>query len=397
MSFVNEFLFIHKDLESPTSFWRWAAYTCIGAILRDNVFYDGGAFKVYPNIYTVLLADSAESRKSVPLNKVNDLMLEIRNTKIISGRSSIQAVLEDLGTTEMDRKTGHPIKGGSCLLIAGELSAFFVDDPQSIKIMTDIYDFKKEYAVSLKSGRCKITNVCLSMLAASNETLLKEVYNNKAVYGGLLGRTFFIKPDEFRPGNSLMGKGIQQYDLSSLVQTLHKIKNLRGTITISNEACDIYDSWYKALRESYRTKKDKTGILGRIHMGVLKVAMIIAVADHLELEIKPCCMNQAIDECSKLLKNYEEYATGMGQSNIAQIGSTFLAELWNSKNKTISRKSFLMAHWADFSSKDFDELLVTLEQAGMIQTVVDGNECAYKMTIKCTKVFNNEDKTSTNT
>lgn len=387
MSFVDQFIEKYKDAESPTSFWRWAGYACIGAILRDNIWYDNGIHKTYPNIYVVLLADSAESRKSVPLNKVFELLISVRNTKIIQGRASIQSVIEDLAMVEMDKATGHPIKGGSCILIAGELSAFFVDDPQSIRILTDLYDYKKEYSVSLKSGKSRVSNVCLSMLAASNETLLREVYNNKAIYGGLLGRTFFIKPDEFRKGNSLLKVDPSKYDISELSKKLVEIKKLHGSMTITEDAYKMYDSWYLNLRESYRVKKDKTGILGRIHTGVLKIMMIIAAAEHYDLQIRLCCVEQAISECSKLLMNYEEYATAMGQSSIAQVGSLFLSELWASSNKTITRKDFLIRHWADVSAKDFDELLTTLEQAGMIQTILNGNECSYRMTSKCTKTF----------
>lgn len=387
MSFVDNFIKKYEEAESPTAFWKWAAYATIAAILRDNVWYDSGVYKTYPNIYVVLLADSAESRKSVPLNKASDLLFAIKNTKIIQGRASIQQVIEDLSSAEMDKKTGNLIKGGSCILIAGELSAFFVDDPQSIRILTDLYDYKQEYVVALKSGKSKVSHVCLSMLAASNETLLKEVYNNKAVYGGLLGRTFFIKPDEFRAGNSLLRVDIDKYRIDKLVEEIQILTKFRGAMQITDAAYDLYDTWYKKLRAAYKLKKDKTGILGRIHVGVLKISMILAISDHRDTTIQECCVEKAINDCSQLLANYEEYATAMGQSSVAQIGSVFLSELWAESKKILSRREFLLRHWADFSAKDFDELLVTLEQAGMIEMVMNGAEIGYRMTGKCTKIF----------
>jgi len=393
MTFVDRFIAYNTEAESPTSFWRWAGYACVGAVLRDNIYFEHGIKRTYPNIYVVLLADSAEHRKSVPLEQVSNLLHEIKNTKIIQGRTSIQAVITDLANSEMNPRTGEMIKGGSCILCAGELSAFFVDDPQSIRILTDLYDFKKEYVMSLKgSGKSTVKNVCLSMLAASNETLLKEVYTNKAVYGGLLGRTFFIKPDEFRPGNSLLKVDMSRYDIKPLVSILRDISGMRGVVTITDDAVKLYDTWYLSLRKSYQNKKDRTGVLGRIHTGVLKISMIIAAAEFRSTEITKECVDKSIDECSKLLVNYEEYASSMGNSNVAQIGSILLAELWKSPNKTISRKELLLKYWVDFTAKDLDELISTLEQAGMIKTILDGNECTYKMTDKCQKVFSEQVK-----
>ena len=395
MDFVKHFIEQNKEAESPTSFWKWAGYACVGATLRDNVWFDQGIMKTYPNIYVVLLADSAEHRKSVPLNRVSHMIRDVRNTKIIQGRASIQQVIEDLAASEMDRKTGLIVKGGSCILCAGELAAFFVDDPQSIRILTDLYDFRPEYEVSLKSGKCKVTNVCLSMLAASNETLLRDVYTDKAVYGGLLGRTFFVKPDEFRQANSLMRVDLGKYDLSPLVTKLREISKLKGQMIGTDDAIDEYDRWYMSLRNTYKGKKDRTGVLGRMHTGVLKISMIIAASEHRELEIKKCCIEQAIEDCSSLLANYEEYATSMGKSSAAQIGSTLLTMLWVADKHEISRKKVLQDHWTDFTAKDLDEVVSTLEQAEMIQTVLSNDSCTYRMTGKCERIFTSTQGTET--
>src|SRR5665213_1423119 len=96
--FITSFLKHTEEYESPGSFWRWGAYATIAAVLRDSVYYDHGLRKTYANIYVVLLADSAEYRKSGPFQPITDLLNSdgLRNTKVIRGRSSIQAVLDDL-------------------------------------------------------------------------------------------------------------------------------------------------------------------------------------------------------------------------------------------------------------------------------------------------------------
>src|SRR5674476_1160462 len=173
MNFVELFLEHTQYYESPGSFWKWAAYTAIGAVLRDNCFRTLGDHRVYPNLYTLLLADSAVHRKGHPIKLCEELVKRAKSTKVISGRSSIQGILDELSRGETDKVTGKIISGGSALFSASELSAGIVNDPEAVKILTDIYDFKEEYTSRLRgSGVFRIKNICFSLIAASNEELL---------------------------------------------------------------------------------------------------------------------------------------------------------------------------------------------------------------------------------
>ena len=104
-------------------------------------------------------------------------------------------------------------------MVAGELAAGIVGDPAAIGILIDIYDLKTDFKHHLRStGRFKIDRIVFNMLAASNADLLKEVYTQSAVSGGLLARTFLVVPDEFRPPNSLM----DEIDVSISAESLYK-------------------------------------------------------------------------------------------------------------------------------------------------------------------------------
>src|SRR3970282_2256759 len=126
MSFVEMFLEWTKDCESPTSYFKWAAYTAIASALRDNCWilrHDG---IIYPNIYTILLSqESSHTRKSVPMKKIAAIFKEARNTKMIEGRASFQAALDELAMPDTD-SNGTQIKGASCFLYTEELRSFFV-------------------------------------------------------------------------------------------------------------------------------------------------------------------------------------------------------------------------------------------------------------------------------
>ena len=122
MSFVADFLEYNQHEESPTSFFEWCAYTGIAAVLRDNCWIQAGNIRIYPNMYTVIVSGkSSVTRKSIPMNRILELIQHVDNTKIIQGFASMSGIFEIL-QQQLTSKGGKIIKGGSALLFSEELS-----------------------------------------------------------------------------------------------------------------------------------------------------------------------------------------------------------------------------------------------------------------------------------
>lgn len=389
MGFVDEFIEFTKHEESPENFWRWAAYATIAALLRDSVYYDHGLRKTYPNIYVIFLAQSANDRKSGPFKLVYLLLNHpaVLNTKIIRGRASVQAILDELSSDVGSKNGGLPLKGGSCLLAAEELASFFVNDPQLIAMITDMYDFYELWEYKLRStGSMKIKNLCVTLLAASNEQLLKEVYTDAAVYGGLLGRTFMVRPDLTRPPNAQVDVDPSQYKIDGLIKTLKEIKiQMKGPIKMNPEAKAFYVKWYENLYNSYKKYNDRTGMIQRIHTGVVKLSIILA-ASECKMEITKDHVEEAIIQATSLKTNYDGFVLKSGKSAQAQSGALLL-EMIQAKGGQVTRKEFLMFHWNDVSAEELDKVIITFENAGLVTTVATGNEISYCWTGKLKNIL----------
>jgi hypothetical protein len=370
--------------ESPKSFWKWAAYAAIASVLRDSCFRKQGDVVTYPNIYVLLLADSAVHRKGNPVKLCEKLVAAVHNTKVISGRASIQAILDELARGETNPKTGKVLAGGSALFSASELSAGIVNDPEAIKILTDIYDYKDEYTSRLRgTGTFRIKNICFSMLAASNEDLLVDIYDTKAIFGGLLGRTFLVKPNEFRGANSLFDFPDTTESFNRLLEMLQKIGTLQGEFEFTPAARAEYETWYIPFRESYKDKADKSGVAGRLHIGVLKLAMIFAVNYNLNLQIDRHHIEEAILECMGLIPNYSSFIMSSGKSPDSACGSIVLQMIYAAPNHRAARKEILFKHLNQFTLEQFDQVIEKLRQAGMITEDMVGEGIAYRLTQKC--------------
>ncbi len=231
------------------------------------------------------------------------------------------------------------------------------------------------------------------MMAASNEDLLRDVYDTKAIFGGLLGRTFLVKPDEFRAGNSLFKVADQTESTNAIIKRLQQIAEIHGEFELTPEAEAAYDSWYLPFRDSYRDKKDKSGISGRIHTGVLKLAMILCVNYTMGLTIEAQHIEEAIVECMSLMTNYNSFVMAGGKALDSEIGSIFLTELHEATNGCLEKREFLRKHWSVVTIEQFDGLISKLVQAGMITEAMSANSSSYVMTKKCIEMlFSDKEK-----
>jgi len=385
-SFISTYLKHTSIYESPTSFWKWSAYASIAAILRDNCYLIQGDSRLYTNIYVLFLAESSGHRKGRPVDLSESIVTKINNTKIISGRSSIQAILDELARAETDKKTGKVKKAGAAIFYAPEMSAGIVADPDALKILTDIYDYKTNpYKSRLRTGPCfNLERITFSMLAASNEAMLKGLINTAEIQGGFLARTLLVTPDEVRPPNSLMRIDVNERTESKKLVMSHfeLISQLNGEFFIDEDAIDEYEGWYKNFRLDYQKKKEQSGVVGRVHTTVLKVAMLLAAND-LTLFVKKSHIEEAINECLCLMPNYSVFTMSNGKSDREKLAGVVMTELISARANTISRKEFIRKNWQMTDPALLDSIVVTLEQSGMVQQIVCKDGIYFKLTDTC--------------
>lgn len=382
MNFIKTFLDYNRSYESPTDFFYWAAVTIVAATLRDNCYLLLGDTRIYPNIYTIVIANPA-MRKAKPLNSALELTKFVNNTKIIEGRTSIQAIIQRLGEIER-HKDGRSITGASGLIYSEEISAMFTEDEATIPVLTDIYDYRSSYTNSLVSrATVRLTNVVVSLLGASNEELLKPIFNNRAMYGGLLSRCLIVYGDKVRHRNSLVFEDPRKYDPRELQQLLMGISKLKGLFTLSDAAKTYYDDWYHNICPKLELKGNRTGAEGRIHTNILKLAMILSASEELSLKIDVPLLELAIDKCQSLFVNYKRFTMGHGRSKDSNNKILFLQLLWDTgptHKYSMTRRDIVYKTWGDMSSEEIDSIERNLLEGGFISIVESKNGKVYTLT-----------------
>jgi len=410
MNWVQKVVDLHSELESPESFWKWAAISSISAVVKDNVWLNQQIFNLYPNIYTMFHADSG-LKKGPPVNMAKKLVKIVDNTRIITGRSSIQGILKELGTN-FTQPGGKVIKGSVAFICSSELSSSIVEDPVATKILTDLYDRiynEGEWQSLLKMESFTLKDPTITMLTATNEAMSDDFFTKSAIQGGYFARTFIIYEKQSPKVNSLIYPLEDTISYSSVADYLKELAKLTGPFQplASNEKSDeyrykkikpgkrglreiwfnspgiIFDDWYENFKELTRITefKDDTGTLNRFDASVMKVAMLLSLAEHPKLVITESAIRAAIEECERLLGNVRKTTLGkQGLSNAALLKTMIIMELLNRPENKISAPMLMKKMWAHYTNAtEFHDIMQGFEASGMIKSMNMGNTTIYFM------------------
>ena len=381
-NFLKHLIAVTGETESPTEYWRWAGIACLAATLRNNCWIISQAGIVYPNIYVVLFADSGLTRKGYPCKYVGSLIRRTNNTKFLGGRASIQGIIKELSQSYTNTE-GTMVSGASGLMYSEELSSFLVDDPVAIPLLIDLYDYHEVWESKLITSHWKLKEVCLSLLCASNSNLFKSVYTERAINGGLLGRTFIIKEERARHRKSLIDFGKMelngQIDPDRLWKHLVKISKLRGELRLTDAAKDEYNSWYYAIPDSVFS--DRIGFGSRLGTHVLKLAIALAAArDDFALVLDKDDIVEAITLCQAIRNNYKGLIVGVGTAATSHQASLIVKHLILSPSYHASRKNLIQKLFGDVEMNDMDAILQMLIHGGLVVERSINNEPGFKLT-----------------
>ena len=190
-----------------------------------------------------------------------------------------------------------------------------------------------------------------------------------AIGGGWTSRVIFVvsedrgspKPRGEKPAKA---KELQEILLSDLAE----ISTLKGEFKWSNEAGEMFDDWYI-------NHKHPTGVwwldgyFERKPSHVVKLSMILAIAEGNNLIIELKHLKEALDLLTLTEIEMPRTFTGMGRSDLSQ--DTFRILRIISKAGRIKESDILANNWQHFGKFELDKMIETLVAANKIKRVVE--------------------------
>ena len=380
MTWIDEVLKCTSESEAPERYFWWSAICTISAITRRKIYLSrGGLYRLYPNVYVVLVGPSG-LRKGNPIDLSKKLVDRVDNTKLISGRSSIEAVIRELGkvyTTE----SKNQIVDATCFLISSELTAMLVENEYAPGILMDLYDshfHDKWRNILISRAPDKLKNVFITMFAATNETNLSFSWPKSAVNGGLVARTHIILEEKKRRLNALVQEVEFKPDIEKLSKRLFEIANLKGNFIFDSGVGPYFENWY----HKFMTLEslDKTGTLDRLPDSALKVAMCISLSEKDDLVLTKDNVEEAIQRSLECIIGMKKVFLGTGEHSLVKPTTFLIRYLIKQPKHEISRRRILSELYGQADAIDLDRIVDTLVQSGTLEIIKGDVEQIYKLT-----------------
>lgn len=322
----------------------------------------------------MLLGDSGLG-KGFPINRAKLLVTRAEVTRVVAGRSSIQAIVQELSRTRT-QEGKSPITDSRGYIVNGELSTAIIQDPDSLTILTDLYDghYNPEWTNLLKGdGAEKLKNPYITALFGSSPAHFYDSIPQANIEGGYIGRNLIIYEEKRSQNVDLLddvestnGDKFDDFITPKYVPHLSKIASKSGQLKPTVDAKKLFNSWRQKWRESQTY--DKTGFLNRVPDHILKVSMCLSLADwDFNGEITLSHIETAIDKVTNLVYANKRTTEGRGTDPLAIATKNVLDYLIAAPDQCLLRKQLLWKGYGTYNSFTLDQILENLGEMGWIR------------------------------
>lgn len=238
-------------LEVPAHFFFISYLTCLGAAISGNLTL-ATEIQPQPRLFTILLGESADDRKSTGIAKTVDLFREtLTEFNVSFGVGSAEGLQERIKS-----ETDEPSR---LLLCFDEFKSFVskcrIDASVLLPCVNTLYESNR-YESRTKNSSIVIHNAHLALLAASTTETYERCWESSFTDIGFNNRLFLVP-----------GSGKKRFSLPAKVPELEKraVQNRLGDLLrfvgawkeldITQDGRELYHSWYMSLEKSVHAKR----------------------------------------------------------------------------------------------------------------------------------------------
>lgn len=382
MSWLNLLLEETSFVETPKPWIWWSGLCTISAIVSPNVVVNKGAYKLKPNLYVLLIGRSGLGKGFGPA-VASKLVKMVDNTRVISGRGSIEGIIKELAIVKAKENGSIPFKDARGFLCSGEFASSLYEAKHALTILTDLYDahYNPEWVNTLKNSPVeRLRFPCLTLLSGANQEMFDMTVDKSHLGGGFIGRTLLINANKRDHANSMI-ENPEEVDYNKLADHLRDLSKLTGVMKWSKSAVDTYNEWFYRYREL--EIDDRTGTNDRMNDHVIKIATCISLSRTKDMVLEEEDIVDAIAACSNLSNTARTVAGMTGKSATSSATKSFLMIMFLADNYEMTRKRILQKGFGDFDSYELDRIIETLTQGGWVVQFQGGKEIKYRLTKPC--------------
>jgi hypothetical protein len=237
-----------------------AFLTYLGAVLADKVTI-ASELRPSPRLYTVLLGESANARKSAALDFVDRLFREVVNINVHYGLGSAEGLAQELESDD-----GSP---RSLLLHCDELKLLVdkasQDGSVALPMLTTLFE-RTMFDNTTKTKKIRVRNGYLSLVAACTTETYQRMWHPSFRDIGFINRLFLVHADAQRrffspkpvPESQRHKLQDELLELVGAITATVEARKRPIELQFEPEAERILQDWYLSLPDSVHTRRLET-------------------------------------------------------------------------------------------------------------------------------------------
>lgn len=370
-NFLRAYLEYTKESESPDTYHIWTALSAVASVTRRKVWVDQGLYILYPNLYVALVGPPARTAKSTAIRLGRRLIQGIPGVTIGPDSCSREELIREMAGSKLDDQcamTIHSSEFSSIIDVSGIMM---------IQFLTDIYDcdFRdpKGWRYSTKTqGKDEVRNPYLNMLVGTTPSYIADALPNNVIGHGFTSRMIFVHEEVERLINPRPGAEDTEM-AQELISDLRHISFLSGAFRWTEDGMKTYDDFYRGLYKTIPADYRMEGYHWRKKIHVLKVAMLLSLAESDALTLTERDITAAIQMLASIEPNMARTFSAVGKyeyaSDLERIGSQINATAGGIPiSEVFQRNYFIGGH------DEIRRILASLHQMGAISLQVKGGK-----------------------
>lgn len=349
--------------DAPVEFHLAAGLSAAAATLGNVRWAESWDQRVYPHLWTVLVAPSSFWRKSTSINSAERLLRDSAPSTLLPSDFSREKFLRILSEKPAGMLTLKEF--------GGFLAALGRDYMGGMKEnLTELYDGPDVFVRSLQSGEITVRQPAITILAATTLDWLESRITDGDLRGGFLARFLFVTAKQKATPKALTA-AMHPVTRLGLQRGLNELfERPGGKVELQQPAAEMLDAWIFGWEDEVgRTnhRSDLSGFAVRLQSYALKFAMIYRASntvgqdDRSDLVLDEQCVRQAIAYCRVLWANVaglidDEIATTREAKELRRLVSIIGAGVTRSDALKLSK----------MRARDFDDYLRALVDSGQV-------------------------------
>lgn len=360
-NWIKGYLEYTKESESPVSYHLWTGLSVIASAVRRNVWIDQGLYILYPHMFVILVGPPGIVAKSTTIRLGRTLLYGIEGIKFSPDAVTVEELFNRL------EASGKDSPSSALTIHSTELSDLI--DPSGIKMisfLTTIYDGAVDWSYATKgSGKNEIKNPVVNLLGGTTPDWIANGLPVQAIGHGFTSRVIFVFEDRPRHLNPFPDQPDKEL-VKALVNDLDHISRIKGEFTWGEGTKDAYAEYYKKIYATQPPDYRVEGYYRRKKNHLLKVAMLLSLAESDSLILSPRDIHEAWELLEMVEKRMAKTFSSVGKYEYASDLERILAEIEDAGAEGMMVETILDRNYAVGDEQTIAKILITLTKMGKI-------------------------------